>query len=55
MRDDGIIDGPAGNDGRAAGTLFSDQKLIALGIKVRIIWRTIVVGRAMYGTVGELQ
>ncbi len=54
MGDDGIIDGPAGNDRRVGETLFSDQKLIALRIEVRIVWRTVVAGGAMYGTVGEL-
>ena len=52
MGDDGIIDGYAGNDRYAGGTLFSDQKLIALGIQVRITGITVVVGGAMYGTVG---
>lgn len=54
MGDEGIIDGPAGNDGRGGSTLGRDQKLITPGIKVRIIWRTVVVGGTVYGAVGEL-
>ena len=54
MGNNGIIDGLSGNNGYVGGTLFGDEKLITLGIKVGIIWRTVIVGGAMYGTVGEL-
>ena len=54
MGNDGIIDGLAGNDRHVGGTLNSDDKLITVGRKVRIIWRAVIVGGAMYGAVGEL-